>query len=131
MGALSIGLAVICFAVGLAAPTVAAEHRPDDFDLQAHRGGIGLTVESAAAASFGADAISPVHGTPPDGGVTDPGYQPYTTPRLVARAHQAQLDVIPWTVNDIPTMTTLMDAGVETHLDPSDRAQGRTRSRNR
>ena len=34
----------------------------------------------AAAASFGADAISPVHGNPQDGAVGDPNYRPYTTP---------------------------------------------------
>ncbi|MFN2495121.1 MAG: glycerophosphodiester phosphodiesterase family protein [Pseudonocardiaceae bacterium] len=67
----------------------------------------------AAADSFGADAISPVHGMPQDGRVTDPGYEPYTTPGLVARAHDAGMLVIPWTVNDMPTMASLMDAGVD------------------
>ena len=46
----------------------------------------------AAAASFGADAISPVHGNPQDGKVGDPGYRPYTTPALVAEAHDSGLD---------------------------------------
>lgn len=67
----------------------------------------------AAADSFGADAISPVHGMPQDGRVTDPGYQPYTTAELVSRAHEAGMAVIPWTVNDAPTMASLMDAGVD------------------
>ncbi|GAA4869831.1 glycerophosphodiester phosphodiesterase family protein [Saccharopolyspora cebuensis] len=67
----------------------------------------------AAAASFGADAISPVHGMPQDGRVTDPDYRPYTTPGLVTRAHAAGLAVIPWTVDDEPTMAALMDAGVD------------------
>ena len=67
----------------------------------------------AAAASFGADAISPVHGTPQNGKVTDPGYQPYTTPALVAEAHRAGLAVIPWTIDDTTTMASLMDAGVD------------------
>jgi len=67
----------------------------------------------AAADSFGADAISPVHGMPQNGAVTDPGYEPYTTPELVARAHDAGMAVIPWTVNDTPTMAWLMDAGVD------------------
>ena len=67
----------------------------------------------AAAASFGADAISPVHGNPQDGTVGDPGYRPYTTPGLVAEAHDAGLTVIPWTVDDPATMTSLMDAGVD------------------
>jgi glycerophosphoryl diester phosphodiesterase len=67
----------------------------------------------AAAASFGADAISPVHGNPQDGAVGDPGYRPYTTPALVADAHDSGLAVIPWTVNDPATMASLMDAGVD------------------
>ena len=66
-----------------------------------------------AAASFGADAISPVHGTPQDGKVTDPGYRPYTTPALVREAHEAGMAVIPWTIDDKPTMASLMDAGVD------------------
>ena len=67
----------------------------------------------AAAASFGADAISPVHGNPQDGKVGDPGYRPYTTPALVAEAHESGLTVIPWTIDDPATMGSLMDAGVD------------------
>jgi len=67
----------------------------------------------AAADSFGADAISPVHGTPQNGTVTDPGYRPYTTPQLVADAHAAGMAVIPWTIDDRATMVSLMDAGVD------------------
>ena len=67
----------------------------------------------AAAASFGADAISPVHGNPQDGAVGNPNYRPYTTPALVADAHDAGLAVIPWTVDDPATMASLMDAGVD------------------
>jgi glycerophosphoryl diester phosphodiesterase len=67
----------------------------------------------AAAASFGADAISPVHGNPQDGAVGNPGYRPYTTPALVADAHDSGLAIIPWTVNDHATMASLMDAGVD------------------
>ena len=67
----------------------------------------------AAAASFGADAISPVHGFPQNGKVTDPGYEPYVTPELVAEAHAAGLAVVPWTIDDAPTMQALIDAGVD------------------
>jgi glycerophosphoryl diester phosphodiesterase len=67
----------------------------------------------AAAASFGADAISPVHGFPQNGKVTDPGYEPYTTPELVAEAHEAGLAVVPWTIDDPATMESLIDAGVD------------------
>ncbi len=66
-----------------------------------------------AAASFGADAISPVHGMPQNGKVGDPGYVPYTTPALVAKAHEAGLAVIPWTIDDPATMASLIEAGVD------------------
>jgi len=67
----------------------------------------------AATASFGADAISPVHGFPQNGKVTDPGYVPYTTPELVAEAHAAGMAVVPWTIDDPATMASLLDAGVD------------------
>ena len=40
-------------------------------------------------------------------------YRPYTTPALVSEAHDNGLLVIPWTVDDTPTMAALMDAGVD------------------
>ena len=67
----------------------------------------------AAVASFGADAISPVHGDPQNGSVTDPGYRPFTTRELVDIAHAEGLPVIPWTVNDRATMEHLVDLGVD------------------
>ena len=67
----------------------------------------------AAADSFGADAISPVHGSPQNGKVTDPDYVPYTTKSMVRDAHKAGMKVIPWTVDDAPTMNKLMDDGVD------------------
>jgi glycerophosphoryl diester phosphodiesterase len=67
----------------------------------------------AAAASFGADAISPVHGNPQNGKVGDANYVPYTTPALVAEAHEAGLAVVPWTIDDPATMASLIDAGVD------------------
>ena len=66
-----------------------------------------------AVRSFGADAFSPVHGFPQSGKVTDPGYRPYVTRGMVARAHRLGLKVVPWTVNDAPTMRKLMDDGVD------------------
>ena len=65
------------------------------------------------AAFIGADALSPVHGHPQNGKVTDPDYVPYTTPELVAEAHAAGLAVIPWTIDDPATMASLLDAGVD------------------
>ena len=67
----------------------------------------------AAAASFGADAISPVHGFPQHGTVSDPDYRPYVTAAMVDEAHASGLRVVPWTVDDVPTMAALMDAGVD------------------
>ena len=66
-----------------------------------------------AASSFGADAISPVHGFPQNGSITDPGYRPYVTEAMVDEAHAAGLDVVPWTVDDRPTMSSLIDKGVD------------------
>jgi len=66
-----------------------------------------------AAASFGADAIAPVHGTPEDGGPGDKGYTALTTRRLVKRAHRAGLRVVPWTVDDRASMRHLIDVGVD------------------
>jgi len=66
-----------------------------------------------AAKSFGADAISPVHGDPQNGKVGDANYVPYTTPAMVAQAHEAGMKVIVWTVADAATMTALMDAKVD------------------
>ncbi|MGP3969058.1 glycerophosphodiester phosphodiesterase [Streptomyces sp. 6N223] len=67
----------------------------------------------AAARSFGADAISPVHGDPQGGHVGDPGYVPYVTEELVDEAHAAGMLVIPWTVDDTATMHKLIDDGVD------------------
>ncbi|GAA5153685.1 hypothetical protein GCM10023340_36070 [Nocardioides marinquilinus] len=67
----------------------------------------------AAAASFDADAISPVHGFPQDGAVDDADYEPYVTRAMVRSAHRAGLRVVPWTVDDVPTMRALVGLGVD------------------
>ncbi len=66
-----------------------------------------------AVRSFGADAFSPVHGFPQNGKITDPGYVPYVTRTMVSRAHRLGLKVIPWTVDDEPTLNKLIDDGVD------------------
>jgi glycerophosphoryl diester phosphodiesterase len=66
-----------------------------------------------ATKSFGADAISPVHGFPQDGKVTDPAYRPYVTKDMVRSAHKAGMKVVPWTVDDPATMRSLIDKGVD------------------
>jgi glycerophosphoryl diester phosphodiesterase len=67
----------------------------------------------AATASFGADAVSPVHGHPEHDTVEDPTYVPFTTPELVTAAHRAGMEVVPWTINDRATMEALIDIGVD------------------
>ncbi|MDN4525150.1 glycerophosphodiester phosphodiesterase family protein [Fictibacillus fluitans] len=67
----------------------------------------------AAAHSFGANAISPVHGFPQDGKITDENYEPYVNKQMVDKAHRAGMKVIPWTVDDKPTMNKLMNDGVD------------------
>lgn len=67
----------------------------------------------AAVDSFGAYAISPLHGTPQDGAVYWPDYVPFTTKAMVDAAHARGIRVIPWTVDDRPTMEKLMDDGVD------------------
>ncbi len=66
-----------------------------------------------AIASFGASAFSPVHGFPQNGKVTDPDYKPYVTQAMVDEAHAHDIAVIPWTVDDKPTMNKLIDDGVD------------------
>ncbi|MEV2241222.1 glycerophosphodiester phosphodiesterase family protein [Micromonospora sp. NPDC049891] len=66
-----------------------------------------------AIRSLGVTAFSPVHGFPQNGTVTDPGYRPYVTRELVTHAHRNGITVIPWTVNDVPTMAKLIDDGVD------------------
>ncbi|WP_245870672.1 glycerophosphodiester phosphodiesterase family protein [Asanoa hainanensis] len=66
-----------------------------------------------AIKSFGASAFSPVHGDPQNGKVTDANYKPYVTKAMVDHAHRNGIKVIPWTVDDVPTMTKLIDDGVD------------------
>ncbi|TWJ23170.1 glycerophosphodiester phosphodiesterase family protein [Micromonospora endolithica] len=78
-----------------------------------------------AIRSFGATTFSPVHGFPQNGTVTDPGYRPYVTPEMVAHAHRHGIKVVPWTVNDVPTMAKLLDDGVDGLItDYPDRLRG-------
>ena len=52
----------------------------------------------AAAASLGVEVVSPVHGAPSSMSVNTPGYVPFVTADMVARAHRLQMQVVPWTV---------------------------------
>ncbi|MGM1058184.1 glycerophosphodiester phosphodiesterase [Saccharothrix sp. Mg75] len=78
-----------------------------------------------AVTSFGASALSPVHGNPQGGTANDPGYVPFTTKALVDEAHAHGLAVVPWTVNDVATMHKLIDDGVDGIItDYPDRLRG-------
>ena len=68
-------------------------------------------VRTAAAEGF--TAISPVHGSPYTSGVDDPAYRPFTTAALVDGAHAAGLRVVPYVVDDAPTMRHLVRLGVD------------------
>ena len=67
----------------------------------------------ATAAAEGFTAISPIHGSPYLSGVDDPAYTPFATDDLIAHAHAAGLAVIPYVVDDAPTMRHLVRAGVD------------------
>ena len=68
-------------------------------------------VRTAAAQGFA--AISPVHGSPFTAGVDDPAYVPFATAELIAEAHDAGLRVVPYVVDDPPTMRALLGDGVD------------------
>ncbi|MEW2383915.1 glycerophosphodiester phosphodiesterase family protein [Micromonospora sp. NPDC047707] len=79
----------------------------------------------AAIRTFGAKTFSPVHGFPQNGTVTDPTYRPYVTKEMVAHAHRHGITVVPWTINDVPTMAKLLDDGVDGIItDYPDRLRG-------
>ncbi|MEU8175302.1 glycerophosphodiester phosphodiesterase family protein [Microbispora hainanensis] len=66
-----------------------------------------------AIKSFGASAFSPLPGTPEGAEVGDADYKPYVTKALVDEAHRLGIKVIPWTVEEKPTMNAMIDAGVD------------------
>ncbi|QBX56187.1 glycerophosphodiester phosphodiesterase [Nocardioides seonyuensis] len=68
-------------------------------------------VEAAAAAGF--DAISPIHGSPFLAGVDDASYVPFVDLAMTVAAHDRGLAVIPYVVDDEPTMRHLVDLGVD------------------
>lgn len=67
----------------------------------------------ATAAARGFDAVSPMHGSPYLSGVGDPAYRPFADAALVAACHHLGLAVVPYVVDDPPTMRHLVDLGVD------------------
>lgn len=66
-----------------------------------------------AVVALGADAIAPNFGGPLGVRRGDTGARPETMAEYVDRAHEHNLLVIPWTVNDPATMVDLVNAGVD------------------
>jgi glycerophosphoryl diester phosphodiesterase len=67
----------------------------------------------AAAASLNVSAVSPLHGIMPGATQNTPGYSEFTSIDVVARAHAAGLEVIPWTVDQEVLIGKLIDDGVD------------------
>lgn len=77
-------------------------------------GGLDVAEEFVVtAAEQGFDAISPMHGSPFRSGVDDPAYVPFASGELIDRAHDVGLQVIPYVVDDPPTMAALVRLGVD------------------
>lgn len=66
-----------------------------------------------AAAKIGADVLSPGYSQPYGRNVGDPDYRPVATAAFVKQAHEKNLKVIPWTVNNEFTMREQIKAGVD------------------
>lgn len=81
-------------------------------------GGIDLALEFkgdfiAAAKSIGASILSPIHGISSSMSINNPAYKPFVTKDMVAKTHKAGMEMIPWTVDDEPTMEKLIRDGVD------------------
>lgn len=77
-------------------------------------GGLDVAEEFVVtAAEQGFDAISPMHGSPFRSGVDDPAYVPFASGELIDRAHDVGLQVIPYVVDDPPTMAALVRLGAD------------------
>lgn len=67
----------------------------------------------SVAKRLGADAVSPIHGSPNGNGdwtwtVNTRDYVPMTTRSVVERAHELGMKVVPWTVDDESTVEKLI-----------------------
>lgn len=67
----------------------------------------------AAVAAQGFTAISPAHGVPFLEGTSHPSYVAFVTPEMVASAHEHGLLVVPWTIDDVALLETMLDLGVD------------------
>ncbi len=67
----------------------------------------------AAAHSIGAGILSAKHGVPSNLTYNSVGYEQFTTPEVVQRAHQLGMKVIPWTVDHEVTIDAMISADVD------------------
>ncbi|KAJ9301300.1 hypothetical protein DTO271G3_1435 [Paecilomyces variotii] len=67
----------------------------------------------AAAASIGAEIVGPAHGDPWTVGVNTPGYVPWINAEVVKRAHEFNMRIFPWTVDDEDTIEKMLEHGVD------------------
>jgi glycerophosphoryl diester phosphodiesterase len=70
-------------------------------------------VKTAAAAVPGLTTLSPNYGVPQNGKVGDLGFRFYPDDSMISEAHALGLKVVPWTCDDMATVSTLMDMGVD------------------
>ncbi|EON22988.1 MULTISPECIES: glycerophosphodiester phosphodiesterase family protein [Nocardioides] len=88
--------------------------KPDKDGPSRWFGGLDVAEEFlTTAAEQGFDAVSPIHGSPFLGGVDDEAYVAFADGELVDGAHAAGLQVIPYVVDDPPTMAALVRLGVD------------------
>lgn len=67
----------------------------------------------AAARQLDVQVLSPSYAIPYGSNSDDADYQPTATAEFIARAHEAGLLVVPWTINEESTMHEQIDAGVD------------------
>lgn len=88
--------------------------KPDKDGPSRWFGGLDVAEEFlTTAAEQGFDAVSPIHGSPFLSGVDDEAYVAFADGALVDGAHAAGLQVIPYVVDDPPTMAALVRLGVD------------------
>ncbi|KAJ9305553.1 hypothetical protein DTO217A2_4952 [Paecilomyces variotii] len=67
----------------------------------------------AAAASIGAEIVGPAHGDPWTASVNTPGYVPWINKEVIKRAHEFNMRIFPWTVDDEDTIEKMLEHGVD------------------
>jgi glycerophosphoryl diester phosphodiesterase len=95
----------------LALPADKASLWLDGHTLDAQPGNTTSLRVAQAAASLGADIVSPLHGAPGESG--DAAYVLFTDEQMTHEAHRLGVHVLPWTVNAVHTADRMHDVGAE------------------